>query len=69
MTLQQIGQTRVMLKRGLGVEDIALRLGVEVHLVRWRINAWRKSGRLHAICGTHKVRNYRALQVLGVLDG
>ncbi len=69
MTQQQIGQTKVLLKRGLGVEDIAVRLGIQVHEVRWRINAWRKSGRLHDICGTSKVRNHRALRIMGVGDG
>ncbi len=69
MTQQQIGQTKVLLKRGLGVEDIAVRLGIEVHEVRWRIKAWRKSGRMHDICGTNKVRNYRALRIMGVVDG
>ena len=68
MTQQQVGQTMVLLKRGLGVEDIGVRLGVEVHLVRRQITAWRKSGRLHDICGTCKVRNFRARQIMGVGD-
>ena len=68
MTPQQVGQTAVLLKRGLGVEDIGVRLGVEVHLVRRQITASRKSGRLHGICGTCKVKNYRALQIMGVGD-
>ncbi len=68
MTPQQVGQTAVLLKRGLGVEDIAVRLGIEVHVVRFKINAWRKSGCLHNICGTNKFRNFRALQVMGVRD-
>ena len=67
MTPQQIGQTAVLLKRGYGVEDIAVRLGIEVHVVRWRINAWRKSGHLRRICGTCKVKNFRALQIMGVV--
>ncbi len=68
MTPPQVGQTAVLLKRGLGVEDIAVRLGIEVHVVRWRINAWRKSGSLHSICGACKVKNDRALQIMGVRD-
>ncbi len=68
MNPQQVGQTMALLKRGLGVEDIAVRLGIEAHLVRFRINAWRKSGCLHSICGACKVKNYRALQIMGVVD-
>ena len=68
MTPQQVGRAMVLLKRGLGVEDIAVRLGIEVHLVRFRISAWRRTGCLHAICGTCKVKNYRALQIMGVRD-
>ncbi len=66
MSPQQVGQTAVLLKRGLGAEDIGVRLGIDVHLVRRRINAWRKSGCLHTICGTCKVKNYRALKIMGV---
>ena len=68
MTQQQVGQAMVLLKRGYGAEDIGVRLGVEVHLVRQRINTWRKSGSLHSICGTCKVKNFRALQIMGVVD-
>jgi len=66
MTPEQVGQTAVLLKRGFGCEDIGVKLGLDVHEVRWRINGWRKSGCLHNICGTSKVKNRRALQIMGV---
>ena len=68
MSPQQVGQTAVLLKRGLGVEDISVRLGVEVHLVRQRVEAWRRCGCIHNICGTSKVKNRRALKIMGAID-
>lgn len=55
-----------LLRQGLGVEDVAVKMRQDPDLIRRLVNYQRQHNQLHTLLGTDRARNEAALRIMGV---